>query len=228
MIGKSKVIAVIPARKESKRILNKNLKIFNGKPLISWTIEEAKKSKFIDKIIISTDSKEIASLGIDYKIDVPFIRPKNLATDKASSFSVLKHALEFYKLEYKIVVLLQPTSPLRTVNDIDNAFSLLDQRFQAIISVCPMSHPPVWCNTLPENKSMFDFIPIKYRGLRSQDVPTHHQINGSIYISYINYLLENKGFLGEKTKAFIMPEDRSIDIDTLTDFKLAELLFNEK
>jgi CMP-N,N'-diacetyllegionaminic acid synthase len=153
-----------------------------------------------------------------------------LANDTAKSIDVIIHALDFFKKnneEFEYVVLLQPTSPLRTENDIDNAFEMLSHETKAVISVCEAEHSPLWANTLPDNFSMIEFIRPEWANLRSQDLPKYYRLNGAIYISVINYLIEKKGFLGDNTKAYIMPQDRSIDIDTELDFKLCVFLINE-
>ena len=135
-----KVIAIIPARAGSKGVLNKNIKSLNGKPLISYTIEEAKKSKFIDKLIVSTDSKEIADISLSQGASVPFIRPSELSTDSSLTFDVIKHTMNFLKDKdehYDIIVLLQPTTPFRKVESIDKAILTLKKsnKYTSVVSV---------------------------------------------------------------------------------------------
>jgi len=228
MYQNKKVLAIIPARGGSKRLPHKNILDLNGKPLIAWTIEAAKKSKIIDKLIVSTDDDKIAEISKQYGAEVPFIRPKHLASDTASSLDVVLHAIHFFKekeVQFDYFVLLQPTSPLRTNEDIDDAFKLLDDKTKAVVSVCETAHSPLWSNTLPKDLSMKDFIKPEIRNMRSQDLPKYYRLNGAIYISESEYLKENYGFLGKNTKAYIMPQKRSVDIDTIRDIKLIECYF---
>lgn len=230
MINGKKIIAVIPARKGSKRLPNKNILTLARKPLVSWTIESALKSKYIDKIILSTDSDQISKLAIEMGIDVPFIRPKELATDTATSFDVVKHALNCCGDGFDIVLLLQPTSPLRTNEDIDGALDLLaNKKAHAVVSVCDTEHSPLFCNTLDDSLSMKGFLNDKLKNKRTQDLPKYYRINGAVYAIYINELLkENTFFVSDKIYAYIMPQKRSVDIDTKLDFKLAETILNDK
>jgi len=228
MINSKKILAVITARAGSKRLPNKNILDLAGKPLIAWTIEAALKSEYIDKIIVSTDSKEIAGTAIQYGAEVPFMRPDNLATDEASSIEVIRHTIDFFKGEYDYVLLLQPTSPLRQTTDIDSAIKQLKENVKAVVSVCETEHSPLWSNTLPENLSMASFIKPEIKNKRSQDLPKFYRLNGAIYITEINYFFKVNGFIGNKTKAYIMSKKNSIDIDTELDFKLCEILKNNR
>jgi len=228
MINNKKILAVITARAGSKRLPNKNILDLFGKPLIAWSIDAAKESKYLDKIIVSTDSDIIKDISINQGAEIPFLRPKTLASDTADSISVLKHAIEFYDKEFEYIVLLQPTSPLRTVDDIDKAIELLDANTKAIVSVCKTEHSPLWSNTLPSDYSMKNFIKKEMRNIRSQDLPPYYRLNGALYIANINYLYKNNGFLGEQTKAYIMSIENSIDIDTELDFLMVETILKRK
>ncbi len=224
MFGEKKVLAIIPARGGSKRLPQKNILDLNGKPLIAWTIESALQSKYIDKVIVSTDSLAIKKISEKYGAEVPFIRPESLSTDIASSIDVIKHALSFYHNKFDYVVLLQPTSPLRIFSDIDSAFELITKEVKAVVSVCETEHSPLWSNTLDANLSMRNFIRDELKNKRSQDLPVYYRLNGAIYIAEVNYFYQNNGFFGENTKAYIMPQERSVDIDTELDFEWAKLL----
>jgi len=228
MYREKKILAVIPARGGSKRLPNKNILSLKGKPLISWTIDEASKSKYIDKVIVSTDSKEIAELSRKLKAEVPFVRPEYLSSDSADSISVIKHAIEFYKNEYDYAVLLQPTSPLRKVADIDKAIELLSEEVQSVVSVTECEHSPLWTNTLPKDSSLKSFINPEIKNTRSQDLPTFFRLNGAIYVAEVDYMIRNNGFFGDNSKAYVMPQDLSVDIDTQIDFLLAELLIEKQ
>ncbi len=227
MYKNKRVLAIITARGGSKRLPNKNILDLAGKPLIAWSIIEGQKTKVIDTLIVSTDSTKIAGVCRQYGVEIPFIRPKELATDTATSIDVVKHAVSFYKAKeiyFDFIIILQPTSPLRIFEDIDDAFNKINDDTRCIVSVCKSEHPPLWSNTLPEDLSMKDFIPTKFSNKRSQDLPTYYRLNGAIYISEINYLIENNGFFGKKTKAFIMPQERSVDIDSEIDFEFCRLM----
>ncbi len=222
-----KVLAIIPARGGSKRLPNKNILEINGKPLIAWTIEAAKESSYIDRFIVSTDSTKIAEISKKYGAVVPFIRPKDLASDTASSIDVIMHAVNYLKNngeDFDYIVLLQPTSPLRTTVDIDSAFEMLNNKTKSIVSVCETEHSPLWSNILPDDLSMKDFIRQELKNVRSQDLPKYYRLNGAVYIADINYLVENNGFFGDRTKAFIMPQERSVDIDNKEDLLYASVL----
>jgi len=229
MISNDKILALIPARGDSKGLPGKNIKELCGKPLIAWSIEEAKKSEYIDKIIVSTDSIEIAEITKRYGAEVPFLRPGELATDTAKSIDVIKHAIRFFKDEYKIIIILQPTSPLRTVADIDSAFVMLDKDIvKAVVSVCELEHTFQWTGTLPANLNMKNFISDSIKNTNRQELEIYYRLNGAIYISEIVYLKENNGFLGSETYAFLMDRENSIDIDNIIDFKLAEILLKDR
>ncbi len=230
MINKKKILAIIPARGGSKRLPGKNIRLLGGIPLIKHTINAVIHSKYVDKIIVSTDDKQIASVAKESGADVPFLRPAELSTDTANTFSVVEHALLFLKKkpgqEYDYILLLQPTSPLRTSKDIDASVELLEQKnADAVISVCECEHSPIWSNTLPENLSMNKFIKEEYANIRSQDLPTFYRLNGAIYLVDIKRLLDEQDFiLKEKSFAYVMDSNKSVDIDNEIDFKLAEIL----
>lgn len=217
-------LAIIPARGGSKRLPRKNILDLNGKPLISWTIEAALKSKYITKTIVTSDDDEILDIAQKYGSDI-IKRPADLASDTASSFDAIEHTILKQKEQYDYIILLQPTSPLRTHKHIDEAIELLlEKNADAVISVCEVEHPIQWTMSLDENLNMNNFVKnIDTR--RSQDQKTHYRLNGSIYIIKTNKLLNKKTFfLTKKTYAYIMDKKYSIDIDDEFDFKLAECL----
>lgn len=223
------ILTLITARGGSKRLPGKNILPLGNKPLIAWTIEAAQKSKYTTKIVVSTDDHEIAQIAKEYSAEVPFIRPDYLANDTATSFDVIMHALNFFEKTHKFdyILLLQPTSPLRTAQDIDNAIeSLIKRKEKSIVSVCEMEHSPLWCNTLPKNLSMKNFIKPEIKNKRSQELPLYYRLNGAIYISEIQYFINNKGFMGNETYAYIMDRKKSIDIDTIEDLNYVKFLLN--
>lgn len=232
MYKNKKVLAIITARGGSKRLPNKNIKIFLGKPLIAWTIKHAVASRYIDKVIVSTDSKKIASISKRYGADVPFLRSKELATDNASSISVVLHAVEWLKNKgekYDLLLLLQPTSPLRKTEDVNKAIELLFlKKAQAVISVCEVDHHPYWSNKLPKNGCMNNFITKAATDKNSWKLAKFYRLNGAIFLAYCDYLKKQKSFLGRKTYAYIMPKERSVDIDSELDFRFAEFLKSVK
>lgn len=223
MINGKKVIALIPARGGSKRLPRKNVLPLNGKPLIGWTIDAAKNSQYIDQILVSTDDQEIADVASDYGIAVPELRPTELAGDNSSTESVLFYSLIKFAVDADIVVLLQPTSPLREAQHIDEALALFEQRQAfSVVSVTPCEHSPLWANTLPEDGNLGDFI--KPEALhRSQDLQPFYRLNGAVYIFDISRLKEiGKLAYTDKSYAYVMNNECSVDIDTQLDFLLAE------
>lgn len=231
MISGKKTVALIPARAGSKRLPGKNTKILAGKPLIGWTIEAAKKSENIDIIVVSSDDDDVLSIARGYGC-VALERPGFLATDTATTVEVVEHALAELKAQSVDVgrlALLQPTSPLRAPEDIDKAISLMDEKkASSIISVCETEHSPLWCNKLPSNGSMDDFISDDLKTTRSQDLPRYYRINGAIYLADTSEFSCEKGFYMANSYAFVMPKERSIDIDEALDFALAECILVDK
>ncbi|MDH4944753.1 acylneuraminate cytidylyltransferase family protein [Sulfurimonas sp. C5] len=217
-------LAIIPARGGSKRLPRKNILDLSGKPLIAWSIEAALESKYIDKVIVSSDDDEILDVSHSYGVEC-IKRPDNLASDTATTFDALKHTIESVS-KYDYIVLLQPTSPLRTAKHIDEAIELLNAKnADAVISVCEMEHSPLWSNTLPEDKTMEQFLQSDLLNKRSQDLPTYYRLNGAIYIATTDKLLEAKSFfLQNNIFAYVMDQESSVDIDTLLDFKFAQIL----
>jgi len=234
MINNKRIIAIIPARGGSKRLPRKSVLPLAGKPLIVWSIEAALASAYIDRTVVSTDDTEIAEIAKAAGASVPFMRPPELASDTACSADVVIHALDYLESQkdhYDYIVLLQPTSPLRTSADIDAALELcISKDANSIISVCETDHSPLWENTLPPDHSMIGFINENIAKLRSQDLPTYYRINGAIYISKIDdFRVRRTFFVCERIYAFIMPKERSLDIDTGLDFSIAEAVmkFND-
>ena len=221
-------IAIIPARSGSKGLKDKNIKLFNGKPLIAYTIEAAKKSKLFDEIFVSTDSAEYASVAREWGANVPFLRNKELATDTASSWDVVKDSIINYKKEgkeFETVALLQPTSPLRNSDDIVNGYKLLiEKEANAIVGVCEVDHSPLWSNVLPVDDSLDNFLDQNVINAPRQSLPTYFRINGAIYIVGINYLLATDNLYKDKSYALKMSKEHSIDIDDEMDFIIAETM----
>ena len=221
---KSKFIAVIPARGGSKGLPRKNIRLLAGKPLIAYSIEAALKSKYIDRVIVSSEDEEIAEISRRHGAEV-VERPMELATDTAPTEPALEHVVKWLKEyeDYKtdIIVLLHPTSPLRTSEHIDEALDIfLNSNYDSLLSVCP-SHAFIWkmgeAGVYPIN---YDF---KNRP-RRQDKEPEYRENGAIYITKYKILMGNHNILGGKIELYIMPEECSIDIDTEFDLWLCEQL----
>ncbi|MDD4012803.1 MAG: acylneuraminate cytidylyltransferase family protein [Candidatus Omnitrophica bacterium] len=223
-----KVLALIPARGGSKGLAGKNIRPLCGKPLISWTISEAKKSCYVDRVIVSTDSPEIAAVSEMYHADVPFLRPKRLSGDKAASVDVVLHALDILeknKEKYDVVILLQPTSPLRKADDINRAVTtLFSKKAKAVVSVTEADHPPLWMNTLASDGNMKGFLSKKHVNVPRQRLPRYFMPNGALFLSFSEHLRKERSFYGNRTYAYVMPRERSVDIDSIFDFMLAETL----
>ena len=223
---KSKTIAIIPARGGSKGIPRKNVRLLAGKPLICYTIERALESKNIDIVVVSTEDEEIAEVSKKCGAEI-IKRPAELAEDKTPTIDVVFHALgSFEQNEYidLIIVLIQPTSPLRNTKDIDSAIELfLNADCESVVSVCEVGHPPHWCFKIEEGylKSLFGGT---YLRMRRQDLEAVYMPNGAIYVSTPQTLYKYKSFYCNHTIPYIMPTRRSIDIDNEIDFMLAELL----
>jgi CMP-N,N'-diacetyllegionaminic acid synthase len=221
-------LAIIPARGGSKRLARKNVLDLCGKPLIAYSIEAGLKSKYIDKVIVTSDDEEILSISKRYGADI-IVRPDELSNDTATTFDAIKHTIENIN-KYDYIVLLQPTSPLRSEKHLDEAIEFLQQKnAEAVVSVCETEHSPLWCNTLPEDGSMNSFLKEEILNKRSQDLNKYFRLNGAIYISKTDKLLKNKGFfLKENIFAYKMDKKNSIDIDDEFDFKLAHLCLQYK
>ena len=229
MIEGKKILAIIPARGGSKRLPRKNILDLAGKPLIAWSIDAAKNSQYIDRVILSSDDAEIIKVAEEFGCDVPFTRPKELAEDATRSIDVVTHALKSLEEIYDYVILLQPTSPLRTSQDVDSAIELcFKKEATSVIGVCEMEHSPLWSNTLDESMSMDNFLDDKYNNSRSQDLPTYYRINGAFYMSKVESVLkEETFFVKENIYAFLMSQEHSVDIDTKLDFIIAEAVFKQ-
>ena len=215
-------LAIIPARGGSKRLPRKNILDLCGKPLISWSIEAALKSKYISKVVVSSDDEEILNISSNFGADI-IKRPYELANDTATTFDAIKHTIDNLE-KYDYIVLLQPTSPLRNEKHIDEAIELLEEKqADAIVSVCEMDHSPLWSNTLPKDGNMRGFLREEILNKRSQDLEKYYRLNGAIYICKTDKLLENKSFfLKDNIFAYIMDRKSSIDIDEEIDFLFAE------
>jgi CMP-N-acetylneuraminic acid synthetase len=217
-------LAIIPARGGSKRLPRKNVLDLNGKPLIAYSIEAGLDSSYIDKVVVTSDNDEILTISKKYGA-ITINRPNELASDTATTFDAIKHAVDNYE-KYDYIVLLQPTSPLRDRDHIDKAIELLESKnADAVVSVCKMDHSPLWSNTINDSLSMTGFLKDEVLNKRSQDLKEYYSLNGAIYICDTKKLLKEKSFfLKESIFAYKMDRKSSIDIDKEIDFKIAEYL----
>ena len=215
-------LGIVPARGGSKRLPRKNMLNLCGKPLIAWSIEAGLNSKYIDKVVVSSDDDEILNISLNFGAET-IKRPVELASDTATTFDAIKHTIDNFE-KYDYIVLLQPTSPLRNEKHIDEAIELLEEKqADAIVSVCEMDHSPLWSNTLPEDGNMRGFLREEILNKRSQDLEKYYRLNGAIYICKTDKLLENKSFfLKDNIFAYIMDRKSSIDIDEEIDFLFAQ------
>ena len=230
MYKNKKFLAIIPARGGSKSIPNKNIMTICGKPLIAYTIDAGKKSKYIDEIIVSTDSDVIKVIAQQYGAKVPFLRPESLSNDTSKSIDVVMHAIDFYKknnVSFDYVILLQPTSPLRTFEHLDKAIEkLIESNSTSLVSVCEADENPVLMRSI-ENEKLKEVISFEGTNLRRQDLPTFYIFNGALYINSNEMLINKKKFIDENTIPYVMDKESSIDIDTILDARLVELIIKE-
>lgn len=228
--GKS-FLAIIPARGGSKGIPHKNIMKLCGKPLIAYSIEAARKSKYIDFILVSTDDEAIREVSMNYGANVPFLRPEELSNDEARSIDVVLHGVNYLKAEgeeFDYVILLQPTSPLRTYEDIDSAIELIvEEQGNSLISLCEVEENPILMRTLDDNK-LNPILRFEGDNLRRQDLPRYYIFNGALYINKTEMLFSENTFVNDNSIPFIMDKRKSVDIDTILDAKLAEYILEEK
>jgi N-acylneuraminate cytidylyltransferase/CMP-N,N'-diacetyllegionaminic acid synthase len=235
MYKSSSVIAIIPARSGSKGLKNKNILNLNGLPLISWSIKEALESQYIDQVVVSTDSVEIQEIAIKFGAEAPILRPPKLADDSSQTYTAIEHMLDFYKIsrqqEFEFVVLLEPTSPLRTFEDIDNAIEKLGLHPKAtsIVGVgrSETQHPDFLVNIGTEG-FISSLAGTNVYSKRRQDISPVFFLEGSIYISRTDSLREFKSFYQDRTIAVEFPKWKTFEIDDLTDFLIVEKLLQNK
>ncbi len=236
MINNKKVLAIIPARKNSKRIPNKNIKLLHGNPLIFYTIAQAKKSRIIDRIIVSTDSEEIAEISKKYGAEAPFLRPARLAQDATPDFPVFLHALKWLKDNENympdIVVHLRPTSPLRNAKQIDKAIKLLaiNRKIDSVRSVTKQKHSPYKMYKIDNNllKPILNLNKKKeFFNLPSQQLPKAYRHVGYVDVIRTKIILQCKQLSGKKIMPLII-KDAISGLDTLEDWEYYEYLMSRK
>lgn len=229
MYGNKKILAIIPARGGSKGVPRKNIRALCGKPLIAWTIEEMKKSKYIDHSIVSTEDDEIKKVAESFGGNVPFMRPQELARDDTPGIEPVLHAID--KLpDYDYVILLQVTSPLRTVEDIDGAIELcINRQAKSCVSITETEHSPYWMYSLGDNDVMMPLLKISAdKSYRRQILPKVYRLNGAVYVAEYDFLKKNCALVSAETLGYVMPQERSLDIDTILDFDFVEFVMRKR
>jgi CMP-N,N'-diacetyllegionaminic acid synthase len=227
-----KYLAIVTARSGSKRLPDKNVRNLCGKPLFVWSVLAGRNCPQVLHTIVSTDSAEYQRIAIEAGAECPWLRSDALAADETSSADVIKDVLDRLGDEvkqYRALVLLQPTSPLRTAQDVSGALALYEARnAPAVVSVSEVECPPAWMGQLRSDLVMDEFVPSQFRGLRSQDLGNWYRLNGAIYVIGIEEFRLEHGFQPQGSLAYVMPRERSIDVDTAFDFELAQFLMSRK
>jgi len=227
VINDKSILVIIPARGGSKGIPRKNIRDLNGKPLIAYTIEEAKKSRYIDRIVVSTEDEEIAEISKKYGVEVPYLRPLELSEDNSPTIDCVIHMINWLKEKENYVpdylCLLQCTSPLRTHEDIDGTVEkAITLNMDGAVSVCEAEVNPYWTNVFEGDRLKY-FIEEGKQITRRQDLPKVYRLNGAVYLIKTSILLHQKTFTTENITGYIMSSESSVDIDNEIDFKFAEL-----
>ena len=223
-----RVLAIIPARGGSKGIPRKNIKALAGKPLIAWTIEAALRAQGIETVIVSTEDDEIASVAKQLGAEVPFRRPLALAQDDTPGISPVLHAIEQLP-DYDWVMLLQPTSPLRSVHDIQNIIKLCnDEGAPSSVSITQVSKHPFWMYQKNDQGRLQRLIPDRPEITSRQELPSVYVLNGALYFARIDWLINNRGFISPETLGYVMPNERSVDLDTALDWQWIEWLIENQ
>lgn len=221
------LLAIIPARGGSKGIPRKNLKPLAGKPLIGWTIDAAKKASCIDCIIVSTDDFEIATLARELGAEVPFMRPAELAADDTPGIAPVIHAIS-QLANYEWVLLLQPTSPLRSALDIDGIWQFLQEKgATSAVSICKVDAHPYWMYKCSADHRLEPFLRDRPDVTRRQELDSVFALNGALYLARTDWLIKHKVFIGPDTLGYVMPPERSVDLDTPQDWRWVEFLIEQ-
>lgn len=228
MYKNKRILALITARGGSKGIPGKNIKPLGGEPLIKWTIDAAKASCYVDRLILSTDSVEVANVANAFGCEVPFMRPDELATDAATSMDVIMHALDMLHDEYDYLLLLQPTSPFRKACHIDEIIQQgIDSESLMTISVTESKKHPAFMYTTLSNNILSSVLSDPEQK-RRQDMPKVYEHNGALYFSEISYLKEVKNYNSEGVVAYFMDSLSSMDLDTQIDWVIAECMVEKE
>ena len=226
-----RTLGIILARSGSKGVKDKNIRQLGGRPLIAYTIESALRSHHVDTVMVSTDSALYADISKEFGADVPFLRSRENSTDDAQSMDVIFEVLHEYEKSgscFENLIVLQPTSPMRTAENIDGAFELFyEKNADSVVSVCECEFSPLLSNILPENLNLYEFIQRENLD-RRQNLRKYYRLNGAVYISKVDVLKEIHSFYGKNPYAYIMDQRHSVDIDTELDFEYAEFLLKRQ
>ena len=233
MIDGKLVLAYIPARSGSKSIKDKNLVEVCGKHLIAYSIEAGKNSKYVDKVIVSTDSAIYADIARKYGAEVPYLRPSELAQDKSVEMDSCQHLmrwLEEHSAEkFDIILKLEPTSPLRTAEDVDKAVEkLVEKNADTVVTVTEAMTHPFWMNTLPEDHSMKVFLRPDVARKNRQELPVYYQLDGLVYVGKWDFIKQHKTWFAENSYATITPNSRAIDIDGPVQLELVRIIIQKR
>jgi CMP-N,N'-diacetyllegionaminic acid synthase len=233
MINNYRVLGLITARGGSKGLPGKNIRNLCGKPLIAWSIDTALQSSYLDRVVVSTDSKEIADISIEYGASVPILRPAELATDTASSYSAIDHMVNFLELSrdfFDIIVLIEPTSPLRESLDIDKALEkMLESNADSIVSVCLAEtiHPSFMFKMKKDNR-LIATCNTGFQGLRRQELDPIFFPEGTVYASRLETLRAHRSFYQENMVGYIVPKWKSPEVDDIIDFLHIEAIIRHR
>lgn len=227
MYSDKRILAVIAARAGSKGLPGKNVMIAGGKPLIAWSIKAAQEATLLDRTILSTDCPRSMEIAAGMGCAVPFVRPAELARDDSSIMDVVLHALDTVGMTFDYVVLLQATSPLRRGSDIDGAIrTCIDTGAATCISVNEPPKSPYWMFTMDGAGRLQPLMGHEHASKRRQELPVVYAPNGAVYVAQVDWFRQNRRFVGDDTVPFVMPYERSIDIDQITDIHLFEALLS--
>jgi CMP-N,N'-diacetyllegionaminic acid synthase len=227
------MLAIIPARGGSKGLPGKNILQLQGKPLIGYSIEAALKSESVNRVIVSTDDTKIAETASRFGAEIPFLRPDELAQDDSSAIDVYIYTIDRLREQSGIAIdefmVLQPTSPLRTHQDIDQAVEIFrNKQADSVISVTESAHPPVWAKKISPEGILTEYFPEYASNKNRQEIETAYMPNGAIFIFRYDLLKKFRHYYSDKTYPYIMPAQRSVDIDTQLDFDFAEFLLQQE
>ena len=223
-------IAVIPARSGSKGLPDKNIREVGGKPLLAYTVEAALESGCFDTVHVSTDSEKYADIAREYGADVPFLRSAELASDTANTWDAVREVLHRYAemgKTFETVMLMQPTTPLRTGEDVQAAYRLMrEKEAESVIAVCEVDHSPLWCDMIPENGNMKGFGRKDLAWVTRQELKPFYRVNGAIYLLTIsdNTITADDDIYENNCYALFMDRKKSIDVDCEDDLELVEFM----
>lgn len=221
-----RTLGLIPARGGSKGIPRKNVRTIAGKPLISWTIESALASRVLAAVVVSTDDEEIAEVARAAGAEVPFMRPAELAADETSGVAPVLHAMTALP-QFDSVLLMQPTSPMRGPADVEGILDVARNGAESIVSVSEARCHPQWMFEMGDGAELRPIV-TQADAVRRQDLPPLYALNGAMYFATRPWLETRRAFIGEGTIGYLMPPERSVDIDDMLDWRLAELLLRDR